>query len=489
MTDNPRTPGPTAAALAVLDNDARWAAEWLQTRSDLTLHVIALDERCAQTLRQALADPITAGRVVITAGNQIEWSASSQWKFGFHPTIDDYCRRHQVAHLSLLYLQATGLELEILRGSVDLLRRGDVDLIQFEYSGHFKKAGITLHELYAYLIPFGYRLFRLADEKLQPQGEILPADENYHPAELVAMRSQPTDPPKRDESSCVAMSSVLGGNGRFANQLFQYAFLRILARHHGMDVQTSPWIGQLLFGHDDPPPVGQPPICVEGREIAEGVFPDWLMATHRGSIDLWGYFGFDTVHYAPYRDFFRSLYRPLEPIERPMKSAVENLRADGHTLVGMHLRRGDFGSGKFFIAPTEWYVKFLKELWPTLNRPILLIASDEPQKVLADFADFTPRTAADLGMRLPQAPFYPDFYLLTQCDVLAISNSSFSFVAAMLNERAKIFCRPHLHLQKLIPFDPWNASPQLHRELGKPLRQSVTELIEHHRAAATKPRD
>ena len=43
--------------------------------------------------------------------------------------------------------------------------------------------------------------------------------------------------------------STIGNNGRFANQLFQYAFLRIYAENHNLRIATSPWIGQTIFGH------------------------------------------------------------------------------------------------------------------------------------------------------------------------------------------------------------------------------------------------
>lgn len=41
---------------------------------------------------------------------------------------------------------------------------------------------------------------------------------------------------------------TLGQNGRFANQLFQYAFLRFYAREHGLDVQVPAWEGKKLGG-------------------------------------------------------------------------------------------------------------------------------------------------------------------------------------------------------------------------------------------------
>jgi len=484
-------------ALAVLGGGADWAVEQLRRRGDLSLHVITANEPCDQRVRRALAEPMAAGRVVVHAGRQPQWSAASGWKFGFEPSIDDYCRQRGIARLMLLRLEAQGQELHILRGAVDLLRRQCIDLIQFDYGRDFQTAGITLREVYAFLVPFGYRMFRLVAGGMQPRGEILPTDETYQPAQLVAALphvvvapggaggaggaeggagsgGQGADLPAPGVVAC----SSLGKNGRFANQVFQYAFLRIVAGHHGMEVQTSPWIGQALFGHNDPSPLGRLPMCAEGREIDEGVFPKWLLDQRPRSLDLLGYFQFDTAHYAPFRDLFRRLFRPVAEIERPAKQAMEHLRSGDRTLVGLHLRRGDFGGEHFFIASTQWYVDFLHQIWPSLHNPVLLVASDEPQKVLGDLKEFSPLTAEDLGLHVPQAPFYPDFYLLCQCDVLAISNSSFSFAAAMLNERAKVFCRPHVYLKRLVPFDPWNSAPLLHRELGKPLRQSIAELAQ-----------
>jgi hypothetical protein len=42
------------------------------------------------------------------------------------------------------------------------------------------------------------------------------------------------------------------------------------------------------------------------------------------------------------------------------------------------------------------------------------------------------------------------------------SNSNFSFVACMLNERAKMFVRPHWDFStKFAVFDPWDSDPLL----------------------------
>ena len=126
------------------------------------------------------------------------------------------------------------------------------------------------------------------------------------------------------------------------------------------------------------------------------------------------------------------------------------------------------------MAPTAWYLEALADLWPHLHHPWLYIASDEPAKVLPDFARFAPASAADLGVDLGAAGLFGDFHALTQADVLAISNSSFSFAAAMLNRRGTIFLRPDADLEKLIPFAPWNSEVLLRPRSSRRHQQDVS---------------
>ena len=254
--------------------------------------------------------------------------------------------------------------------------------------------------------------------------------------------------------------STLGFNGRFANQIFQYAFLKLQARKHRLRAETPPWIGQFLFGHDDPPVSGSLPMVVEKRDKINHARPQITNQTCR-NVDIWGYFQYHTSFYSPHKEFFRSLFQPSPAVEEKLLPALQRLRGMGRTVIGIHLRRGDYGYGHFFIAPTRWYLDWLEELWPRQDEPVLFLASDEPEKVRRDFSRFNPVTAGDLDCSLPEAEFYPDFYLLSKCDLLAISNSSFSFAASMLNRECRLFMRPHLPAEKLLPYDPWSAEPLL----------------------------
>ncbi|MSO93953.1 MAG: tetratricopeptide repeat protein [Rhodospirillales bacterium] len=249
--------------------------------------------------------------------------------------------------------------------------------------------------------------------------------------------------------------STLGANGRFGNQLLQYGFLRMYGAEHGLAVEAPDWIGRDLFDLDDPLPSAALPIASEetcdlcaslNREIPD-VFADR---------DLWGYCCYATHRLQRYRTMFRELFQPGARAGAVVREAMARIRARGHTLVALHLRRGDFGYGRFWVAPERWYLDWLAAEWPRLERPILYIATDDPA-VVGAFAPYKPVHAAELGVAIPGAEFYPDFHILMHADALAISNSSFSFAAAMLNGRATSFMRPDRDRQSLVPFDPWNA--------------------------------
>jgi len=266
--------------------------------------------------------------------------------------------------------------------------------------------------------------------------------------------------------------STLGGWGRFANQVFQYAFLRIYAKINNFDYQVPEWVGQYLFGHDDPLITNKLPLVSENFTNGPYDGSDSAVAGVKPppkNVDIRGYFQYQTKFFLPYQEYFRSLFIPIPEVSRIVKKTYFNLKSRGNTIIGFHLRRGDYGTfkrldqGIFFITPCEWYLDWLKKNWDRFDKPVLFLASDEINKVKNNFAKYNPVTNKDLGINLPQAPFYPDFYTLSKCDVMVISNSSFSFAASMLNTRCTEFLRPRLSLRKFIPYDPWNA-PTIFRD-------------------------
>lgn len=263
----------------------------------------------------------------------------------------------------------------------------------------------------------------------------------------------------------VITMSTLGHNGRFANQLFQYMFLRLVARRQGALVQTPAWVGQELFGFDEPAPLRALPEWREPIErlSATEAFRDCEWVRHFRvadpdfrSVDYWGYFMEHTSDLAPDKDYIRSLFQFVPSFETTAAQRLDKLRARRPRILAVHLRRGDYGYGYFFRAPCIWYEQWLSLSGFKPSEWIVYVCSEDPAPYRNRFVGYMTADAGDLGGSSVTAA-YLDFYVLTQADYVLVANSSFSFMAAMLNEKSLGFARPCAERQKFIPFDPWNA--------------------------------
>jgi len=268
----------------------------------------------------------------------------------------------------------------------------------------------------------------------------------------------PAPPEKRQEPGLERriMMSRLGTMGRFGMQVQQYMALRVYGRIHRLAVEVPDWPGRWLFDLDDPYPGSALP---EFRESPGGGAR--LFSGEAAEIfserDFSGYFYCPTQYYLPHCAFLQTLFRPGERARPPMEEGLSRLRRQGRTLVALHIRRGDKVEHKrFWVAPLAPYLAWLDAIWQELDAPVLYVASDDPQ-IHREFREFAPATAGDLGVSIPGAEFFTDFYVLTQADLLAISPSSFSFTASMLNTTARQFLRPPRDSGQLVPFDPWNS--------------------------------
>ena len=307
----------------------------------------------------------------------------------------------------------------------------------------------------------------------------------------------------------VLTMSSLGRLGRFGNQLFQYAFLRICAHQSGAQVECPSWIGQSLFGHSDSPISHYLPSAIEQLDQGETLFdvmPEFIAYIEKmagapsvrvnaealeeglSNVDLWGFFQVNTRLLQPHQAFFRSLFQPVPDLKSVLETGLTQLRSRGKTIIGLHIRRGDFVrlplAGFTLLVPLEWWCEWLDRLWCELDQPVLFLCSDELERVLSAFAKFAPITCNELSIALPEqlqamnAEFYIDFFMLSQCDVVGISNSIFSFAACLLNERGQQFFRPCWDFStKFVKFDPWDSLPLLYIGGQPKLSKRLDEVI------------
>jgi FkbM family methyltransferase len=75
--------------------------------------------------------------------------------------LDEYCAERQIEGIDYLKIDTEGAELLVLRGATGLLQQQSIRLIQFEYGGAYRDAGITLKEIFELLSSFGYEQYRI----------------------------------------------------------------------------------------------------------------------------------------------------------------------------------------------------------------------------------------------------------------------------------------------------------------------------------------
>jgi hypothetical protein len=258
----------------------------------------------------------------------------------------------------------------------------------------------------------------------------------------------------------VAMTS-LGHNGQFANQLFQYAFLKLYALRHGVTATMPEWRGKYLYELDDPPLAGLalPELKFLAHLNVESEL--WDVEEPPVGVNVRGYFQETPACWRKHRQLLRRLFQ----LPSPIASAIEAWRASvthggQRALVAIHVRRGDYrklpaDNMWLRMVPEEWYLAWLRTIWPTLRDPLLFVATDEPDAIRPIFNEFetVSATFAEAAQLLPN--FLRDFEILRRADCLAMCNSSFSRMAAILAHPAQKCFLPTFQTKRFVPYEPW----------------------------------
>ncbi|HYH38033.1 MAG TPA: tetratricopeptide repeat protein [Azospirillum sp.] len=268
-------------------------------------------------------------------------------------------------------------------------------------------------------------------------------------------------PVNPDPSQPRICSSTLATHGRFAHNVLEYVLLRLYAEKFGYRLETPDWVGGYYFELDEPKPSGG----LKPMHFARRILNDLVTGRRddpRADVDILSpLFLFE--HREEWRTRVQSWLRPRPEWLPYVDPVMQALKARGNTVVALHIRRGDFVWFRYTITETSWYVDWLKALWPTLDQPVLYIATDDPATI-ADFAEFAPVSLDDLAKDGVVQPwqgleFLQDFHVLMNADVLGVSaQSGYSQLAALLNRNACLFVEPDAAAQRIRPYSPWTAS-------------------------------
>lgn len=192
--------------------------------------------------------------------------------------------------------------------------------------------------------------------------------------------------------------------GRFGNCLFSYAFARSYAERNNLELQTDPWIGQRVFGLNDPP--------IDN--------PDSLQRVDENTIQE----GMTNILYRSYSQQQKCLTYTRKDCLRWFRFSeeIENLFLKFNPLYSMaHRRDGDYAPYGYPVVSKESYRQAASQF------DVL------PPEIITEDSSPYPRLGIPEEFR-----DVLDFYMFTKAAVFFRGNSTYSWWAATLSN-AKVF--------------------------------------------------
>ena len=101
--------------------------------------------------------------------------------------VDSFCERNDIQKIHFMKIDTEGYELEVLKGAAGMIRKGAIEVIQFEFNEMNVYSRVFLKDFYN-LLP-GYEFYRLSATKLLPLKEYNSCNEIFRYQNIVAMPS------------------------------------------------------------------------------------------------------------------------------------------------------------------------------------------------------------------------------------------------------------------------------------------------------------
>ena len=237
---------------------------------------------------------------------------------------------------------------------------------------------------------------------------------------------------------------LLGRYGRFGNQMFQYAFLRTAAQRLGTQFYCPAWLGDAVFRLDDaaeraPQPEGILKTFMQPRSAC-GYQPDAAFIKDHTEIIGW---------FQSARHFDEATVRSWYTFRDDVISSVRTRFAsiDFSNAVGVHARFGDMIDHYGYInLSAGYYRKALRRLRPYGS---VLVFSDDPKR-----AERLIRRVTSNFICIEANEPFEDLYLLSRCQSVVCSVSTFSWWGAWLRARpGKRVVAPREWIRPGVPVD------------------------------------
>lgn len=129
--------------------------------------------------RFATDDAVVTSRTALSSGDRHATMWMAGRRSSLHPvagadvvrvrvqTLRSFVDEHGIAHISLLKSDAEGHDFSVLEGGLDLLRRGLVDVWQFEYNHRWLENRASLRDVFQLVAGMPYRVAHLSAGDLE----------------------------------------------------------------------------------------------------------------------------------------------------------------------------------------------------------------------------------------------------------------------------------------------------------------------------------
>lgn len=177
--------------------------------------------------------------------------------------------------------------------------------------------------------------------------------------------------------------------------------------------------------------------------------PEFVRLAKTKTVYVSGWHFRDTKSMAKHKDIIRSLFTPDEKVMDGISTQFSRIRKKDHSVVGVHIRRGDYRwwqGGKYFLEDYE-YAEKMKALELHLNAEgksvSFLICSNEPVQ-LENFKQF--------AIHKGPGDMISDLYSLAACDYVIGPPSTYSMWAAFYGRKQLMHIRKEKQQMELSSF-------------------------------------
>lgn len=219
----------------------------------------------------------------------------------------------------------------------------------------------------------------------------------------------------------------LGNNGRLGNQLFQMAACVGFAKKNNLQVQFPPWKYDAMFPNSHKYYQENTVFQTNLVTLNETTAFTFTNHTNWGTVsDIQGY-----RQHVKYFDFIDSDIRDMFAFSPKLLASIKV----EHGTIGLHVRRGDYLNPNHFpvhgVCTKEYYlngVAFIRRLHSNAR---VIIITDDKKWCETELVPQIPNSSIS-----PYTSEQEDMVCLSLCSFKIISNSTFAWWAAWLDNRA-----------------------------------------------------